>query len=109
MSAVDSLMNAHFPVSNSPLKYLSGKSQGVDIVVSAGGNVETEAATSYFADFKIAQIHTVSTDTALNFGASFPYKLQTTPVDSFEGIGYNKFIYSFSYYNTTRFHFIVII
>jgi hypothetical protein len=88
------LMSASFPTSKNPFKYLSGSNVGVDIVVSAGNGVETQASAAYLGDLKITQIHTVATDTDLTINQKFPYRLQTTPVDSFQGTSYEYTIVS---------------
>lgn len=59
---------------------------GVDVVVGAGNNEETKASNELFNEFHKVQVHTVATHTDLGIGENFPYKTQTTIVDSFQGI-----------------------
>jgi hypothetical protein len=59
---------------------------GVDLVVGAGNNKETLAQDQFFVQRKILQIHTVANDTQFGIGTLFPYKIQTVPVESFQGM-----------------------
>jgi len=63
---------------------------GVHAVVGAGNNVETMASNQMLKSHKIIEIHTVASDAALGDGVTYPYKLQTTPIDSFQGMVYQK-------------------
>jgi hypothetical protein len=83
--AAQDLLIAKFSKISRDFAYLSESNVGVDIVVGAGSNLESEAADPYLGDSKITLIHTVAMDTQLTYGATYPYKLQTTPVDSFQG------------------------
>jgi hypothetical protein len=68
-----------------PSSYVSGTNIGVDIVIGTGDAIETECLNQYFNQKRIIQIHTSNTDAQLATGALYQYKLQTTPVDSFQG------------------------
>lgn len=59
---------------------------GVDIVVSAAENIETMAALKMFEAYRVVQIHALAQDTLLGSGTDYPYKIQTVPIDSFQGM-----------------------
>ena len=59
---------------------------GVDFVVSAGENVETMAALKMFEAYRTVQIHALAQDTLLGSGTDYPFKIQTVPIDSFQGM-----------------------
>ena len=72
---------------NSLLSYYFGGT-GVDMVVSTGDDAETEISAQLFAQKKIIQIHTVAQSVALSNGNLYPKRLQTTPLESYEGSSY---------------------
>lgn len=59
---------------------------GVDVILGAGDNVETEQTNQVLNYFKIVQLHTVATSTDLGVGQNYPYKVQTTPIISYQGM-----------------------
>ena len=61
---------------------------GVNIVVGAGDDIETEAMNQIFAQSKTIQIHTISRAVELSQGALYPWRLQTTPLESYQGLDY---------------------
>jgi hypothetical protein len=58
---------------------------GMDIVIGSGNDIETEASNQVFAQSKLIQIHTVSQAVELSQGSSYPWRMQTTPLASFQG------------------------
>lgn len=79
-------------------------STGVYGVVCGLPNLETMAADQLFRDHKIVQAHSMATDTNLGFGDTFPYKIQTCPIDSFQGMVLQNIICSyFAYKKVTIF------
>lgn len=58
---------------------------GVNVVVGAGNDVETEATNQIFAQSQTIQIHTISKAVELSQGALYPWRLQTTPLQSYQG------------------------
>jgi len=71
-----------------PNRYVSQSNVGVDIVVGARDDVETVAMNQILTGKNLIQVHTVAQDTQLGVGASFPNKIGTLPVDSFQGMFY---------------------
>ena len=67
---------------------------GVDIVVGGMGNVETMTHDGIFGDRKLIQLHTLANDTRLGSGDDFPYKLGTTPVESYQGMVFQQIVCS---------------
>jgi ABC-type branched-subunit amino acid transport system substrate-binding protein len=59
---------------------------GVDVILGAGNDVETEQTNQVLNYFKIVQLHTVATSTDLGVGQDYPYKIQTTPIISYEAM-----------------------
>ena len=59
---------------------------GVNVVIGAGNSVETVATNEIFAQSKTIQIHTISQAVELSQGASFPWRLQTSPLASYQGL-----------------------
>lgn len=61
---------------------------GVDAVVGGLSNLATIGSNYYFSGetVKILQIHSFANATELGVGADFPYKVQTTPIESFQGM-----------------------
>ena len=66
---------------------------GVDIVVGAGDDIETEAMNQIFTRSKTIQIHTISQAVELSQGALYPWRLQTTPLESYQGLRYFSFFF----------------
>jgi hypothetical protein len=58
---------------------------GVDIVVGAGDDIETIAMNQIFSQSSTIQIHTISQAVELLQGESFPWRLQTSPLASYQG------------------------
>jgi ABC-type branched-subunit amino acid transport system substrate-binding protein len=73
ITAATSLMNYYFG------------GTGVDLVVSAGNDVETEISSQLFSQNKIIQIHTVAQAVELANGFLYSKRLQTTPLLSYQG------------------------
>jgi gamma-aminobutyric acid type B receptor len=74
---------------------------GVDAVVGAGNDVETKCSDQLFAELKMVQVHTVSMDTDLGVGQTYPYKIQTVPIESFQGMVWQHIMCT--YFEYTRF------
>lgn len=73
VSAVGSLEKAFF-------------GSGVHAIVGALPNLETEAANQMAINGKVVQVHAAAMDTDLGNGGKYPYKMQTVPIDSFQGM-----------------------
>jgi ABC-type branched-subunit amino acid transport system substrate-binding protein len=58
---------------------------GVDIVVGAAGDTETEVANQVLEQENIIQIHAVAQAVELSNGADYTKRLQTTPILSQQG------------------------
>lgn len=58
---------------------------GVNIVVGAGDDVETLAMDQIFSQSNTIQIHTISQAVELSQGANYPWRLQTSPLASYQG------------------------
>lgn len=58
---------------------------GVNIVIGAGGDTETKATDQIFSQSQTIQIHTISQAVELSQGASYPWRLQTSPLASYQG------------------------
>ena len=58
---------------------------GVDIVIGAGNSIETIATNQIFAQSSTIQIHTISQAVELSQGESYPWRLQTSPLASYQG------------------------
>lgn len=71
---------------------------GVNAVVCGLPNMETMASDQLLGDHKIVQAHSMATDTNLGTGTQFPYKLQTCPIDSFQGMVLQNIICNFYHY-----------
>jgi len=59
---------------------------GVDIVVSAGGDLETDVTNQIFAQTHIIQVNGLAQSVDLFNGALYPTKLQITPLRSYQGL-----------------------
>jgi Receptor family ligand binding region/7 transmembrane sweet-taste receptor of 3 GCPR len=59
---------------------------GVDIILGAGNDIETEQTNQVLNYYKIVQLHTVATSTDLGVGQNYPYKVQTTPIIAYQGM-----------------------
>ena len=75
-----------------PEKYTSVISATVDLiknkvssVVGSLDNFGTEASNKFLNDFALVQSHSMAMSSDFGVGKSYPYKIQTVPVDSFEG------------------------
>ena len=69
--------------------YVGNTPIGVDFVVGAGDNDETEFSDMVLQQFNIVQLHTVASDTRFALGRSYTcnkYKVQNLPVISFQGM-----------------------
>lgn len=64
----------------------SDSQNGVDLVVGGNNNEETMTADIIYATRKLIQIHTVANETALGNGVVYPFKLQTNPIESYQGM-----------------------
>jgi hypothetical protein len=74
---------------------------GVDVVVNAAGDVETEAALKMFEAEKLVQVHALAQATELGSGDNFPYKVQVVPIDSFQGMAYQSIMCQVYQYKKT--------
>ena len=54
-------------------------------VVGSLDNFGTDASNRYFNEFKIVQSHSFAMGTEFGIGENYPYKVQTVPIDSFQG------------------------
>ena len=70
------------------------------IIALKGSDIETKASNNIFTNSKLVQIHTVAMDPSLAQGASYPFKLQTTPILSFQGNFLRSHILIYRYYHT---------
>jgi len=58
---------------------------GVDIVIGSGNDIETAASNQVLAHSGLIQIHAVSKAVDLSQGSIYPWRIQTTPLASFQG------------------------
>jgi len=58
---------------------------GVDIVIGSGDDTETQSSSEVFTRSNIIQIHTVSKAVEMSQGSIYPWRLQTTPLASYQG------------------------
>ena len=54
-------------------------------VVGSLDNFGTDASNRYFNEFKIVQSHSLAMGTEFGIGENYPFKVQTVPIDSFQG------------------------
>ncbi len=66
--------------------YFSGSKKGVDAVIGSGTDDVTETSNLVFPNYGVVQLHTRAMDTKHGYGNIYPYKVQTTPIDSFQGM-----------------------
>jgi ABC-type branched-subunit amino acid transport system substrate-binding protein len=59
---------------------------GVHVVIGGGDNTETSASNMLLGSHRTVQIHTRAMDTQFGDGSLYQYKIQTVPVDSFQGM-----------------------
>ena len=84
---------AGFQESISGADYLAQKAfggTGVDIVVGAGDDIETQAMNQIFTQNQIIQIHTIAQSVEMSQSALYPWRLQTTPLQSYQGVYYHN-------------------
>ena len=62
-------------------------------VVGSLDNFGTDTSNQYFNEFAIVQSHSFAMGTEFGIGINFPYKVQTVPIDSFQGIYFNHFVF----------------
>ena len=55
-------------------------------VVGSLDNFGTDTSNRYFNEFSIVQSHSFAMDTEFGIGTNYPFKVQTVPIDSFQGI-----------------------
>jgi hypothetical protein len=65
--------------------FISQSNIGADVVVGAGDDIQTIAMNQIFNGRKLIQVHTLAQASQLAVGASYPYKIATVPVESFQG------------------------
>lgn len=76
----DRLTGQRIPTSS----FINNNPIGVDFVVGAANDVETETSNMVLDNFLITQLHTVAQDSKFSLGRiRFGYKIQNVPVDSF--------------------------
>ena len=77
------------PVAHSFVSISSSSSQLVENnvtgVVGSLDNYGTDISNRYFEEFKITQSHSMAMGTEFVLGDTYPFKVQTVPVDSFQG------------------------
>jgi hypothetical protein len=83
IKAVESLQAADF---TSEATSSIRQPNGVDALVGALGDEETMISNRFMAHYRLNQVHALSTATELGIGSSYPYKAQTTPIDSYQGM-----------------------
>lgn len=81
---------------------LMRNSNGLNLTASVSGlpNLETSGLLQIFADSKTVQVNSLATDPMFEDATTYPYKIQTTAVDSYQG----KVIQNImcNYFNYTR-------
>ena len=90
ITSAQSFLAANFTIDRRGRKipantFVRGDPIGVDIILGAGNDVETEQINQVLNYFKIVQVHTVATSTNLAIGSNYPYKVQISPIISFDG------------------------
>lgn len=103
ITAAQAFTTANFTIDSSGKRVLEStfirdNPIGVDVILGAGNDDETEQINQVLNHFRIVQLHTVATSTILGVGQNFPYKVQTTPIISYEGMVLQHILcYHFAY------------
>ncbi len=91
LSAAEYLSDVPFTAgSNTNADYYSNSMVGVDAVIGSGNDDVTKSSNLVFPSFGIVQLHTRAMETALGDGLTYTHKVQTTPLDSFQGMVWQK-------------------
>lgn len=91
ITAAQSFMTANFSTNSHGRRvpsssFIRNNPIGVDVVLGAGDDIETVQTNQVLNYFKIVQLHTVAVTTDLGIGVNYPYKVQTTPIISYQGL-----------------------
>ena len=73
---------------------------GVHAVVSAMGNQATISSNRVNIPNKVVQIHSVATASELGDGATYQYKVQTSPIQSYMGMAIQEILCGAPFYVT---------
>ena len=91
ITAAQSFLTANFSTNSHGRRvpsssFIRNNPIGVDVILGAGNDIETVQTNQILNYFKIVQLHTVAMTTDLGIGQNYPYKVQTTPIISYQGL-----------------------
>jgi Receptor family ligand binding region/7 transmembrane sweet-taste receptor of 3 GCPR len=91
ITAAQSFLTANFSTNSygrrvSSSSFIRNNPIGVDVILGAGNDIETVQTNQVLNYFKIVQLHTVAMTTDLGIGQNYPFKVQTTPIISYQGL-----------------------